>query len=92
MSPRHFYAQSRRRADQRARGQADQLHRQHRKGPHHPPHAAEHLKPVLLALGGKAPLIVLADADLDEAGKAEIDSFTETRWITIQPQPGHFPI
>lgn len=32
--------------------------------------AAEHLKPVLLELGGKAPLIILADADLDEAVKA----------------------
>jgi len=29
--------------------------------------AAEHLKPVLLELGGKAPLVVLADANLDEA-------------------------
>ena len=32
--------------------------------------AAEHLKPVLLELGGKAPLVVLEDADIDEAVKA----------------------
>jgi acyl-CoA reductase-like NAD-dependent aldehyde dehydrogenase len=25
-------------------------------------------------------------------GKAGIDSFTETRWITVETQPGHFPI
>lgn len=33
-------------------------------------HAAEHLNPCLLELGGKAPLIVLEDADLGEAVKA----------------------
>lgn len=32
--------------------------------------AAQHLKPVLLELGGKAPLIILEDADLEEAVKA----------------------
>jgi benzaldehyde dehydrogenase (NAD) len=32
--------------------------------------AAEQLKPVLLELGGKAPLLVLEDADLDEAVRA----------------------
>ncbi len=33
---------------------------------------AEHLKPVLLELGGKAPLVVLADADLDAAVDAAV--------------------
>jgi benzaldehyde dehydrogenase (NAD) len=32
--------------------------------------AAEHLKPCVLELGGKAPLLILEDADLDEAVKA----------------------
>ena len=26
------------------------------------------------------------------SGKADIDSFTELRWITIATQPGHSPI
>src|ERR1700722_2077976 len=32
--------------------------------------AARHLKPVLLELGGKAPLVILADADLNNAVRA----------------------
>ena len=32
--------------------------------------AAEHCKPVLMELGGKAPLVVLEDADLDKAAQA----------------------
>lgn len=34
--------------------------------------AAEHLKPALLELGGKAPMVVLADADIDAAVNAAV--------------------
>ena len=34
--------------------------------------AAKHLKPILLELGGKAPLVVLDDADLDAAISATV--------------------
>ena len=50
---------------------ARQLHRldqgRHASSPNSP---AEHLKPVLLELGGKAPLVVLDDADIDAAVNA----------------------
>src|SRR5919108_5495680 len=39
-------------------------------GRHLPPKGAEHLKRCLLQLGGKAPPVVLADADLDAAADA----------------------
>jgi acyl-CoA reductase-like NAD-dependent aldehyde dehydrogenase len=61
--------------------------------------AAEHLKPCLLELGGKAPLLVLEDADLDEAVKAaafgafmnqgQICMSTE-RIIVVEPVAGEF--
>ena len=34
--------------------------------------AAKYLKPILLELGGKAPLVVLADADIDQAVNATV--------------------
>jgi acyl-CoA reductase-like NAD-dependent aldehyde dehydrogenase len=34
--------------------------------------AAKYLKPILLELGGKAPIVVLADADIDEAVNATV--------------------
>jgi benzaldehyde dehydrogenase (NAD) len=46
--------------------------------------AARHLKRVLLELGGKAPMIVLADADLDEAvAAANFGSFMHTGQICM---------
>jgi len=42
--------------------------------------AGEHLKPILLELGGKAPLVVLADADIKKAaGAAAIGSYMHVR-------------
>ena len=49
--------------------------------------AAEHLKPVLLELGGKAPLIVLHDADLDEAvGAAAFGAFMNQGQICMSTE------
>ena len=49
--------------------------------------AAEHLKPVLLELGGKAPLIVLEDADLDEAvGAAAFGAFMNAGQICMSTE------
>jgi benzaldehyde dehydrogenase (NAD) len=46
--------------------------------------AARHLKRVLLELGGKAPMIVLADADLDEAVEAaKFGAFMHTGQICM---------
>jgi acyl-CoA reductase-like NAD-dependent aldehyde dehydrogenase len=46
--------------------------------------AARHLKRVLLELGGKAPMVVLADADLDEAvAAAKFGSFMHTGQICM---------
>ncbi|MGH2981975.1 MAG: aldehyde dehydrogenase [Solirubrobacterales bacterium] len=46
--------------------------------------AGRHLKRVLLELGGKAPMIVLADADLDEAvAAAKFGSFMHTGQICM---------
>src|SRR3569623_2555373 len=49
--------------------------------------AAEHLKPVLLELGGKAPFIVLEDADLDEAvNAAAFGAFMNQGQICMSPE------
>jgi len=49
--------------------------------------AAEHLKPCVLELGGKAPLLVLEDADLDEAVKAAaFGSFTNSGQICMSTE------
>jgi benzaldehyde dehydrogenase (NAD) len=49
--------------------------------------AARHLKPVLLELGGKAPLIVLDDADLDAAVDAAIfGAFTNQGQICMSTE------
>jgi benzaldehyde dehydrogenase (NAD) len=49
--------------------------------------AAEHLKPCVLELGGKAPLLVLDDADLDEAVKAAaFGAFTNSGQICMSTE------
>ena len=49
--------------------------------------AAEQLKPCLLELGGKAPMIVLDDADLDEAARAAtFGSFMNTGQICMSTE------
>ena len=64
-------AQAGRSPDRPSRGQAHQLHRlDSRVGRIIAQQAAKYLKPVLLELGGKAPLVVLDDADIDAAVSA----------------------
>lgn len=49
--------------------------------------AAEHPKPVLLELGGKAPMLVLDDADLDEAvGAAAFGAFMNQGQICMSTE------
>lgn len=49
--------------------------------------AARHLKPVLLELGGKAPMIVLGDADLDDAvGAAAFGAFMNQGQICMSTE------
>ncbi|WP_417671581.1 aldehyde dehydrogenase [Roseibium sp.] len=49
--------------------------------------AARHLKPVLLELGGKAPLIVLDDADIDQAvGAAAFGAFMNQGQICMSTE------
>jgi acyl-CoA reductase-like NAD-dependent aldehyde dehydrogenase len=57
-------------ADRPSGGAAHQLHRLDQGRRIIAETAARYLKPVLLELGGKAPMVILDDADLDEAVKA----------------------
>ena len=59
-----------RRADRPPRGPARQLHRLDARGQVIALKCAEHLKRCLLELGGKAPQVVLPDADLEAAADA----------------------
>ncbi len=42
--------------------------------------AQSNLKDVALELGGKSPLVVFADADLDHAAQMSLRSFTFSKW------------
>lgn len=51
--------------------------------------ARSNLKDVALELGGKSPLIVFADANLSQAAKSSLQSFTFSTWTSPSLKTKH---